>query len=192
MHLRSGKSMARAPIHCWCPFDYHHPKFFIIRPRLDDRNTNVYNLSKEQPYGMPTSMMANVHNSASAFAEQENPFTMHTIHSPSSSSIFCRSTPPVLTTDLMNLLTQQMDESNYEMVNLLTQKIGTVFNPLIRDTNQSYQTLTTQMGRIENFFAPPQPVYQPVIQNQQPLCSVEPMVQRPQHVPQPQPVEPVN
>ena len=54
----------------------------------------------------------------------------------------------------MNLLRQQMDESNHEMVNLLTQQIGTVFNSLIRDTNQSYQALTTQMGRIADFFAP--------------------------------------
>jgi len=48
------------------------------------------------------------------------------------------------------------------------------------------------MGRITNFFAPPQPVYQPVMQNQQLLRLVEPMSQRPQHVPQPQPVELVN
>jgi len=93
----------------------------------------------------------------------------------------------------MNLLRQQMDESNYKMVNLLRQQIGTVFDPLIRDTNRSYQALTTQMGRIEDFFAPPQPVYQPVtqIQNQQLLRLIEPIVQRPQLVPQPQSVEPV-
>ena len=49
------------------------------------------------------------------------------------------------------------------------------------------------MGRIADFFAPPQPAYQPVtqIQNQQPLRLIEPMVQRPQPVPQPQLVEPV-
>jgi hypothetical protein len=86
-----------------------------------------------------------------------------------------------------------MDESNHEMFNLLTQQIDTVFNPLIQDTDRSYQALTTQMGRITDFFAPPQPVYQPVpqIQNQQLLRLIEPMVQRPQPVPQPQPLEPV-
>lgn len=86
-----------------------------------------------------------------------------------------------------------MDESNHEMVNLLTQKIGTVLNPLIRDTNRSYQALTTHMRRIEDFFAPPQPIYHPVtqIQNQQLLRLVEQMVKRQQYVPQPQPVEPV-
>jgi len=93
----------------------------------------------------------------------------------------------------MNLLKQQIDDSNHEMVNLLTQQIGTMFNPLIRDTNRSYQALTTQMGRIADFFAPPQPVYQsvPKVQNQQPLWLIEPVVQRPQLVSQPQPVEPM-
>jgi len=105
-------------------------------------------------HGMPTSMMENVHNSVSAFADQANPFTINNVHSPSSSSIFGRNTLPPLTTDSMNLLRQQMDESNHEMVNLLTQQIGTMFNPLIRDTNQSYQAFTTQMGRIADSFAP--------------------------------------
>ena len=99
--------------------------------------------------------MANVQNSASVFAEQANPFNVHDVHSPSSSSIFGRNTLPPLTTNSMNLLRQQMDESNHEMVNLLTQQISTVFNPLIRDTTRSYQALTTQMGRITDFFAPP-------------------------------------
>ena len=150
------------------------------RLRLDDRNVNLHNISREQPYGMPTSMMANVHNSATVFADQANPFTMHNVHSPSSSSIFVRNTLPSLTTDSMSFLRQQMDDSNHEMVTLLTQQIGTVFNPLISDTNQSYQALTTQMGRIVDFFAALQPVYQPVtqIQNQQPLRLVEQMVQR--------------
>ena len=79
------------------------------------------------------------------------------------------------------------------MVNLLTQQIGTVVNPFIRDTNQIYQAITTQMGRIADFFAPPEPVYQPIpqVQNQQLLRLIEAMVQRQQPMPQPQPVEPV-
>jgi len=65
------------------------------------------------------------------------------------------------------LFRQQMDESNHKMVYLLTRQIGTVFNPLIQSTNKIYQALATQMGRIANFFAPPQPIYQqiPQIQN---------------------------
>jgi len=147
------------------------------KPRSDDRNVNIHNVSREQPYGMPTSMMENVHNSASVFADQANSLIMHNVHSPSSSSTFGRNTLPLIT-DSMNLLRQQMDESNHEMVNLLTQQIGTVFNPLIRDTNRSYQALTTQMARITDFSAPPQQVFQPITQipNQQPLRLVEQMV----------------
>jgi len=153
----------------------------------------MQNVPREQPFGMPNSMMANVHNNASVFVDQASLFTMHNVHSPSSSSIVGRNTLPPLTIDSMNSLRQQMDETNHKMVNLLTQQIGTMFNPLIRDTNRSYQALTTQMGRISYLFAPPQPVYQPVtqIQYQQLLRLVELMVQRQQRVPQPQPVEPI-
>jgi len=177
------------PFTAGVPLTTSVPSSPLVRPRLDDRNTNVQNLPREQPYGMPTSMMANVHNSVSTFADQANPLTIHNIHSPSSSSIFGRRTLPPLTTYSMNFLRQQMDESNHEMVKLLTQKIGTVFNPLIRDTNRSYQALTTQMGRIADFFAPIQPVYQPLpqIQNQQLLRLIKPMVQRPQYVSKSQP-----
>ncbi|XP_058727724.1 uncharacterized protein LOC131599348, partial [Vicia villosa] len=51
-----------------------------------------------------------------------------------------------------------MDESNHEMVNALTQQMGTVFTPMINNTNQSYEILAGQMARIADFFgAPPQP-----------------------------------
>ena len=102
---------------------------------------------------MPSSIIANVHNSASAFADQANLFIIHNVHSPLSSSVFGRNTLPTLTTDSMNL----------------TRQIGTVFNPL---TQPVYQTI-------------------PQVQNQQLLRLIKPMVQRPQPVPQPQPVEPI-
>jgi len=41
----------------------------LVRPRLDDQNTNMQNPSREHPYDMPTSVMENVHNSVSAFAD---------------------------------------------------------------------------------------------------------------------------
>jgi len=83
-------------------------------------------------------------------------------------------------------LRQQMDDSNHEMVNMLTQQIGIVFNPLIQSTNHIYQALTTQIGIITDFFALPQPVHQQIpriqnnhqIKNPQSLQIVEPMVQR--------------
>jgi len=48
-----------------------------------------------------------------------------------------------------------MKESNHEMVNMVTQQIATVINPLIRDTNTSYQMLSAQMERIANYFCAP-------------------------------------
>jgi len=90
-----------------------------VRARFDDRVINMQNFSKDQPYGMPTSMMANLHNNP-AFTEHANPFTPFNTHSPSSSSVFGRNTPPPLTTKSRKLFRQQMDESNHEMVNLLT------------------------------------------------------------------------
>ncbi|KEH17009.1 hypothetical protein MTR_0054s0240 [Medicago truncatula] len=80
----------------------------------------------------------------------------------------------------------RLDDRNVNIQNISMEQLY-VFNPLIRETNRSYQALTTQMVRIADFLATPQSVYQPVtqIQNQQPLRLLEPMVQRQQHVPQP-------
>ena len=125
-----------------------------VRARFEDRVINMNNFSKDQSYGMPTSMMANLHSNP-AFTGHANPFTPFNTHSSSSSSVFGRNAPPTLTTESVMLFKQQIDKSNHEMVNLLTQKIGTVFNPLIQSTNQGYQALATQLGRIEDFFASP-------------------------------------
>src|ERR1044072_4044030 len=43
------------------------------------------------------------------------------------------------------------------MVNSLNKEIGDVFNPLINNTNNSYQLLAQQMGRIAEFFGTPPP-----------------------------------
>jgi len=95
-----------------------HPQ---VRPRLDDRFITMQNLYREQPYGMPTLMMANLHNNASAFTDHVNSFTPFNTHNPSSSSIFCRNALPTLTTKSMMLFRQLMDDSYHEIVNLLTQ-----------------------------------------------------------------------
>jgi len=42
-------------------------------------------------------------------------------------------------------LRQQMEDSNHELVSMLTQLLGKMFNPLIQQTGNSYQTLTDQM-----------------------------------------------
>ena len=52
-------------------------------------------------------------------------------------------------------LRQQMEDSNHELVSMLTQLIGKMFNPLIQQTRNSYQTLTDQMRWIADFFGAP-------------------------------------
>ena len=125
--------------------------------------------SRNYPYGMPTSMMQGLQTSASLFTE-----TAPGVFVPNNqivSGSATRNTFPSLTNTALNSLRQQMDESNHDMVNMLTQQIGTVFNPLIQNTNQSYQLLANQMGRIADFFGAPQVPHQqvPQIQNVVPL-----------------------
>lgn len=55
----------------------------------------------------------------------------------------------------MMAMRQQMDDSNLELVNTLTQQMGTIFNPLIANMNQTYEVLANQMGRIAGFFGTP-------------------------------------
>lgn len=50
---------------------------------------------------------------------------------------------------------QKMNDSNHEMINILTQHIGMVFNPLIQNANQSCELLCNQMGRIASFYGAP-------------------------------------
>lgn len=48
-----------------------------------------------------------------------------------------------------------MDESNHEMVHMLTQQMGSILRPLVQDSMQSYQQLATQMTRIRDFLGAP-------------------------------------
>lgn len=50
------------------------------------------------------------------------------------------------------------------MVNLLTQEMGIIFNPLIQNMNNSYQQLVTQMTQIVDFFGTLQTQVRPIIQ----------------------------
>jgi hypothetical protein len=71
-----------------------------------------------------------------------------------------------LTNASLVALRQQMKDSSHEMVNMLTQQIGTVFNPLIIQTHNSYQMLTDQMGWIADYFGAPPTQNRPMAQNQ--------------------------
>src|SRR4030065_2487722 len=77
----------------------------------------------------------------------------------------------MLTTASLRALRQQMEENNNELVNAITLQMGTVFNPLLRDTTNMYQALNAQMERITNCFgAPPaRNVQVPQIQNVRPI-----------------------
>lgn len=69
-----------------------------------------------------------------------------------------------LTTNSLLAVRQQIDKSNYDMLNILTQQIGSVFNPLIPNTNDRYQQLAHQMDRIVYFFGTPQAHIRPIPQ----------------------------
>jgi hypothetical protein len=58
-----------------------------------------------------------------------------------------------------------MEGTNHEMVNLATQQMSAVINPLIGDINKSYQALSTQIEQITNFFGAPPMRNMPVPQN---------------------------
>lgn len=62
---------------------------------------------------------------------------------------------PSLNTTSMMVIRQQMDESNLELVSIHTQQMGTIFNPWIANTNQTYEVLANQMGCIAAFFGTP-------------------------------------
>lgn len=50
-----------------------------------------------------------------------------------------------------------MDGSNHEMVQMLSQTMGTIFSPLIENTTQANQQMVAQMTCITKFFGVPQP-----------------------------------
>lgn len=59
------------------------------------------------------------------------------------------------------------------MVNMLTQQIETMFNSLIKNTNQSYQQLAHQVSRIADFFgAHPTPIQLVPNQFEQPISRI--------------------
>lgn len=107
-------------------------------------------LGREQPYGMSTSIMENLHTIPATFAD--NAVKTYSPILASGSDIgnhgqtmssqmgmgFSSHAMPMFTTDFIKAMRQQMDKSNHDMVNTLTQQMGTIFNPLIPNTNLSY------------------------------------------------------
>ena len=125
---------------------------------------NTWFFNRNQPYGMPSSFMAGLHTNLSSFSE-----SLNIMHSPffHPGVDFPGSNPQhTLSNASLMVLRQQMEDTNHKMVNMLTQQIGTMFNPLIKQTHNSYQTLTDQMGRIADLFGAPPTQNRPMPQNQ--------------------------
>ncbi|XP_045802327.1 uncharacterized protein LOC123895902 [Trifolium pratense] len=122
------------------------------QPGAEDVRSPIRSFLLNQPgLGMPDSLMAGLHNS------NPNP-DRSTMPSPAASVVGNRTRDIALqnlTNVTMMSFRQQMDESNHEMVNTLTSQLGTILNPLINNTNNNYQLLAHQMGRIADFFGTP-------------------------------------
>jgi len=119
---------------------------------------------RSMPYGMPSSLMQGLHTNPSTFSENVHA-SVPQLFDPGVSVPF-RTPQQSLTNASLVALRQQMEDNNHEMVNQVTQQIGTIINLLIRDTNNSYQALSAQMERIANFFGAPPARNIPVPQNQ--------------------------
>lgn len=113
--------------------------------------------------GMPTEFMASMHNLSSTFDETlSSPFPCYHGLGPLASQFgrplsFGLSSQLVsaFTSSSITVMRQHMNESNHEMIHMLTQQMGTILRPLIQDSTQSYQQLATQMTQIGDFLRAP-------------------------------------
>ena len=53
------------------------------------------------------------------------------------------------------VLRQQMDDSNHELVNMLTNQMGTVFNPVLQESAETNRQVANQLTRLCNFLGAP-------------------------------------
>jgi len=128
------------------------------------------------PYGMPPSFMVGHHTNPSIYSENLN-VSRPQFYYPGA-SVPGPNPQQSLTKASLGALRQQIEDCNHEMVHMLTQQIGTVFNHLIQETHNSCLTLFDQMGRIANLFGAPPARNTPMPQNQNPR-PVERYVDRP-------------
>lgn len=123
--------------------------------------------NREYPYGISTSMMDVLYTNMLTYRDNAmatkpsykphnaSASTINNMVRPGGIGYICQVMPSLNTMSMMSMR-QQMDESNLEMVNTLTQQMGTIFNPLIININQAYELLANQMGRVAYFFGMPQ------------------------------------
>ena len=102
---------------------------------------------REHPYGMSTSVMASLHNSASTFNDPLVSTFSPLQGSGSGINNLGRNTQPpgfathlpAITTNFVAVLRQQMDDSNHRMIGVLAQKMGAIFNALVQSATQTNQ-----------------------------------------------------
>ena len=127
-----------------------------IMARTAEQYVPSFTSPMRRTYGM-SEFTANLHNSSStlgsssAFGENLSlPFQTYQGLGPLSRPpgfVLPSQAIPTFTSSSVAVMRQQMDESNHEMVHMLTQQMGTILRPLIQDSTQSYQQLATQMTR---------------------------------------------
>lgn len=113
--------------------------------------------------GMSAEFMANMHNLGLTYSDTSaSPFPCYQGFGPLATPFgrppgfgLTSQSVPIFTSSSIVVMRQQMDESNHEMVHMLTQQTGTILRPLIQDSTQSYQQLATQMTRIGYFWGAP-------------------------------------
>ena len=60
-----------------------------------------------------------------------------------------------ISNETLEVFRQQIDHSNHEMVNTLTNHMASILNPMVRMTNESYQQMNAILTRIGNSLAIP-------------------------------------
>lgn len=134
----------------------------IVRPLF---GFSMPNNNRDYLYGIPT-LMVDFHTNMSKYSDNAVATTPLYNHQNASASTinnmgrlwgicYIPQTTPSLNTTSMMVMRQQINESNLELVNTITQKMGTIFNPLITNTNQTYDLLANQMRWIDDFFGTP-------------------------------------
>src|SRR4051812_14676370 len=120
---------------------------------------------QNMPYGMPYSYMAGLRGTGPTYTT-----TNQTAFSPNMGSVgrsahntgLSAQIPP-MTTSTQAAFQPEMDASNQDMVGLLSRELGTIFNPIAasitrssQDSAETYQRLSSQLGRMADFLGVPQ------------------------------------
>jgi len=91
-------------------------------------------VTREYIYGMQTSIMEGLQTNVSTYEDNTpttfSPYNTHLAFGSAVSNLGRNIQPSLNTTSLFSLR-HQIDESNHDIVNMLTQQICTMFNPLI-------------------------------------------------------------